>query len=171
VSKITPRDIDAITRLFEAGEWRTLELQLGGTEIFLSKVPDARPSWDGASNASLPRSTPQPASAPTVPGRQDRPPAAAVAQAPATHEPTPDGHVVVTAPSLGTFYRAPKPGAPSFIDVGQDVTAGTELCLIEVMKLFTTLRAGVSGRVARILVEDGAMIELGQPLFVIDARG
>jgi acetyl-CoA carboxylase biotin carboxyl carrier protein len=167
VSKITPRDIDAIAKLFEAGEWNTLELQLGGTDIFLSKVRDARPSWDGASPASAGQSTPARES--PAPARHGSSPAAA--KTPVTPDPTPDGHVVVAAPSLGTFYRAPKPGAPSFIDVGQAVTAGTELCLIEVMKLFTTLRAGVAGRVTRILVEDGAMIELGQPLFVIDPRG
>lgn len=169
MSKITARDIDVITKLFEAGEWNTLELMLDGTEIFLSKVPDAKPSWDGAPAASAALSTPPQARAPKAQSRQDSPTAAA--KAPEAPAPTPDGHVVVTAPSLGTFYRAPKPGAPCFVEVGQAVMASTELCLIEVMKLFTTLRAGVPGRVTRILVEDGAMIELGQPLFVIDARG
>jgi acetyl-CoA carboxylase biotin carboxyl carrier protein len=83
----------------------------------------------------------------------------------------PSGHVVVPAPSLGTFYRAPKPGAPSFIEIGQAVVPESELCLVEVMKLFTTLRAGVSGIVRQILVSDGDMIETGQPLFVVEPNG
>jgi acetyl-CoA carboxylase biotin carboxyl carrier protein len=83
---------------------------------------------------------------------------------------TPPGHIIVPAPSMGTFYRAEKPGAPPFVEVGQGVTADTELCLIEVMKLFTTLRAGVCGKVTRILVGDGTPITLGQPLFVVDTN-
>jgi acetyl-CoA carboxylase biotin carboxyl carrier protein len=73
--------------------------------------------------------------------------------------------------SLGTFYRAPKPGAQPFIEVGHRVEATTELCLIEVMKLFTTLRAGAAGVVSKILVSDGELIERGQSLFAIDPNG
>jgi acetyl-CoA carboxylase biotin carboxyl carrier protein len=72
---------------------------------------------------------------------------------------------------LGTFYRAPKPGAASFVEIGQAVVPETELCLVEVMKLFTTLRAGMTGIIRQILVSDGEMIETGQPLFVIEANG
>ena len=66
---------------------------------------------------------------------------------------------------MGTFYRSPKPGAPVFVDVGSDVTPDTDLCLVEVMKLFTAVRAPVVGRIHAVLAEDGQMVEVGQPLF------
>lgn len=71
---------------------------------------------------------------------------------------------------LGTFYRAPSPGAPPFIEIGSDVRADTTVCLIEVMKLFNTLKAGVEGRVSHILVENAAMVEYDQALIVIEPK-
>ena len=79
----------------------------------------------------------------------------------------PPGWVQIRAPSLGTFYRAPKPGAPKFVEVGATVTPESDLCLIEVMKLFTTLRSGVSGTVREVYVQDGELVEFDQPLFLI----
>jgi acetyl-CoA carboxylase biotin carboxyl carrier protein len=74
---------------------------------------------------------------------------------------------IVTAPNLGTFYRAPKPGAEDYVKVGSQVQAGDEVCLIEVMKLFTAVRSNVSGRIHSVLAEDGSMVEAGQPLFAV----
>ena len=76
--------------------------------------------------------------------------------------------VVVRAPNLGTFYRAPKPGAPPYVALGQRVEPETELCLIEVMKLFTAVTSGARGIVKQILAEDSQLVEFDQPLFVID---
>ena len=77
---------------------------------------------------------------------------------------------IVVAPNLGTFYRAPKPGATNYAEVGDIITVGDELCLIEVMKLFTAVRADTPGRLHAVLAEDGSMVEAGQPLFaVVDA--
>ena len=72
------------------------------------------------------------------------------------------------APNLGTFYRAPKPGAAPYVTVGQTVDADTEVCLIEVMKLFTSVLAGVEGTVRKVLVEDAELVEYDQPLFLIE---
>jgi acetyl-CoA carboxylase biotin carboxyl carrier protein len=74
----------------------------------------------------------------------------------------------VTAPMVGTFYRAPSPDAPPFVEAGNVVRKGQPLCLIEVMKLFTTLYADRDGRVAYIGAENGAFVEFGQALFVLD---
>ena len=79
-----------------------------------------------------------------------------------------DGLVPITAPNLGTFYRAPKPGVAPYVEVGQQVGEATEVCLIEVMKLFTPVRAGISGRIAKACVEDGEMVEFGAPLFLVE---
>jgi acetyl-CoA carboxylase biotin carboxyl carrier protein len=98
--------------------------------------------------------------------------AAPAASAPAASAPAADSipanWVAVTAPNLGTFYRAPKPGAAPFVEIGQQVTEDTEICLLEVMKLFTAVKAGVSGKVVQVCVNDADMVEHGQPLFYVE---
>ena len=78
-----------------------------------------------------------------------------------------DGEVAIRAPMLGTFYRSPAPGEPPFVDLGKRVRADDTVCLIEVMKLFSSIKAGVDGVVDRILVENGSMVEFNQMLIVI----
>ena len=68
---------------------------------------------------------------------------------------------------VGTFYRAPSPGAPPFIEVGQSVSDGQTLCIIEAMKLLNEIESDAAGVVKKILVESGQPVEYGQPLFVI----
>ncbi|WP_324780024.1 acetyl-CoA carboxylase biotin carboxyl carrier protein [Thiobacillus sedimenti] len=92
-------------------------------------------------------------------------PAAAPAAA-AAEEAVPEGHVV-RSPMVGTFYRAPAPGAKVFCEVGQTVSAGDTLCIIEAMKLLNEIEADQSGVVKAILVENGQPVEYGEPLFVI----
>ena len=77
-----------------------------------------------------------------------------------------DGHTV-TSPMVGIFYRASAPGASAFVEVGQAVSAGDTLCIIEAMKLLNEIEAETSGTVRAILVDNGQPVEYGQPLFVI----
>lgn len=79
----------------------------------------------------------------------------------------PKGHQL-KSPMVGTFYRSPSPGAPSFVEVGQAVTKGQTLCIIEAMKLLNEIESDASGVVKSILVENGQPVEYGQPLFVIE---
>ena len=78
------------------------------------------------------------------------------------------GQIEVAAPMVGTFYRAPSPEARAFVDVGDVVGVGDALCLIEVMKLFTTINAEVAGRIVQIGAENGELVEYGRTLFVIE---
>jgi acetyl-CoA carboxylase biotin carboxyl carrier protein len=80
--------------------------------------------------------------------------------------PTPQGHVV-TSPMVGTFYRAPSPGADPFVQVGDSVKEGQTICIIEAMKLLNEIEADKAGVIKEILVENGQAVEYGQPLFVI----
>jgi acetyl-CoA carboxylase biotin carboxyl carrier protein len=93
-------------------------------------------------------------------------PAAAAPAAPAAPA-EPQGHIV-KSPMVGTFYRAPSPGAPAFIEVGQTVTKGQTLCIIEAMKLLNEIEADASGTIKAILVENGQPVEYGQGLFAIE---
>lgn len=79
----------------------------------------------------------------------------------------PAGHNL-KSPMVGTFYRSPSPGSPSFVDVGQSVTKGQTLCIIEAMKLLNEIESDAAGVVKAILVENGQPVEYGQPLFIIE---
>ncbi|QQC63454.1 acetyl-CoA carboxylase biotin carboxyl carrier protein [Paraburkholderia ginsengisoli] len=93
--------------------------------------------------------------------------APAAAAAPATPAvAAPQGHVV-TSPMVGTFYRAPSPGADPFVQVGDTVKEGQTICIIEAMKLLNEIESDKSGVVKEILVENGQAVEYGQPLFVV----
>jgi acetyl-CoA carboxylase biotin carboxyl carrier protein len=94
-------------------------------------------------------------------------PAAAPAAAAPAAAPEPKGHEL-KSPMVGTFYRAPSPGAPAFVEVGQSVSKGQTLCIIEAMKLLNEIESDVSGTVKAILVENGQPVEYGQPLFLIE---
>jgi acetyl-CoA carboxylase biotin carboxyl carrier protein len=78
------------------------------------------------------------------------------------------GQIEVTAPMVGTFYRAPGPDAPPFVEIGTVVQPGQPLCIIEVMKLFTTINSECAGRVSEIGAEVGDLVEYGRTLFVIE---
>jgi len=83
-------------------------------------------------------------------------------------EAAPGGLVPIVAPMVGTFYRAPKPDVPPFVNEGDDVHAGQTVCILEAMKLFNEITSDVNGRIARVLVDNGAPVEYGQPLFLVD---
>ena len=77
---------------------------------------------------------------------------------------------LVTSPMVGTFFRRPNPSLPPFVEVGDEVQADTALCIVEVMKLLNTIEAGCNGRIVSILVDDGASIESGQPLMILELK-
>ena len=79
--------------------------------------------------------------------------------------------VTLEAPMVGTFYRAPSPTADPFVNEGDVVKESQVLCIIEAMKLMNEIESKVSGRIAKVLVENGQAVEYGQPLFLIDPQG
>ena len=79
-----------------------------------------------------------------------------------------DNQVIVKSPIIGTFYRKPSPDKPSFVEVGQSITKGDVLCVIEAMKLFNEIESDFTGKIVKILVDDQSPVEFDQPLFIID---
>ncbi|NPA32187.1 MAG: acetyl-CoA carboxylase biotin carboxyl carrier protein [Aquificae bacterium] len=77
---------------------------------------------------------------------------------------------VIKSPLVGTFYRSPAPGAPPFVEVGDIVSPGQVLCIIEALKVMNEIESDVRGRIEKILVENGETVEYGQPLFLIDTN-
>ena len=157
---IKPQDVDALLELFESSEWNEMQLKIQDFELFLSTDPNSRSP--GAGLAAQGVAALDAAAAPAAVGGN----AGGGTTMPSVQ--TQPHWVAVTAPNLGTFYRAPKPGSPPFIEIGQAVDPETEICLIEVMKLFTTLKAGVKGIVKQVCVQDAAMVEFGETLFYIE---
>lgn len=162
----TPADIENLIELFNRSDWDEMHLKTDTLEIFLSNDPQARrPGQQVAAPVAV-------AAAPAAVAASPAASPVAAAAAPAAkgaHEVVvPAGMVAVRAPNLGTFYRSPKPGAPAYVEVGQTITADTEVCLIEVMKLFTPVKAGVAGTVREICVADGTMVEYEQVLVIVE---
>jgi acetyl-CoA carboxylase biotin carboxyl carrier protein len=128
---------------------------------------------EGDGKVRIVKQPPQVIAAPMVmPQMQALPgmPAAAPAAAAPAAEPAaaqlPAGHIV-TSPMVGTFYRAPSPGAAPFVNVGDSVKEGQTVCIIEAMKLLNEIECDKAGVIKEILVENGQAVEYGQPLFVI----
>lgn len=157
----TPRDVEALIELFDQSDWKELDLRTEGFELFLAKDPAARRMQAvGETQAPIPLPSRVTTSTAQVAGSATPREAVAV----------PSTWVAVRAPNLGTFYRAPKPGASPYVEIGQQVGADTEVCLIEVMKLFTSVRAGVAGVVRQLAVQDAEMVEHEQVLMYIEPR-
>ncbi|SFR37060.1 acetyl-CoA carboxylase biotin carboxyl carrier protein [Robiginitalea myxolifaciens] len=100
-------------------------------------------------------------------------PAAPAAPAPAAAEEAPKAeddskYITIKSPIIGTFYRKPSPDKPSFVEVGDTISQGDVLCVIEAMKLFNDIESEVSGKVVKVLVDDSSPVEFDQPLFLID---
>jgi acetyl-CoA carboxylase biotin carboxyl carrier protein len=164
---LTPEDIRALVRAFESSDWDELSLQYGDTKLALTRTGQP-PAGQSAPTAAAPVAV---AAAPAATTPATPAPAPAAAPAAPTSGPTtaalPDGHRV-TSPSLGLFWRSPQPGAPPFVEVGQQVSAEDTVCIVEVMKLMNHVKAGVAGTVVAIPVANGAMVEFGETIVVID---
>ncbi|USD32772.1 MULTISPECIES: acetyl-CoA carboxylase biotin carboxyl carrier protein [Vibrio] len=153
------RKIKKLIELVEESGIAELEISEGEESVRISRNGSAAPTpiqYAAAPVAAAPAVAP--AAAPAA-----APAPAAEAAAPAV----PAGHQVLS-PMVGTFYRAPSPDSKSFIEVGQSVTAGETLCIVEAMKMMNQIEADKSGVVTAILVDDGQPVEFDQPLVVIE---
>ena len=155
---LTYDDLLRIVELVKSSEqFSEFRLKIGEVEIELRLVTVA---------PSKPLS---PALSP--PGGETQTPAAAPQPAARAVPTWPADSIVVRSPMVGTFYRAPQPGAPPFVETGQAVAPDTVVCIIEVMKLMNSIPAGARGTVTHILVDDAAAVEAGQPLIVLAPSG
>ncbi len=161
MSVTLPGQVARLAELFASGGWKDLRLESPDLSVRLSADSGFEPL--GNNDAPAYASRPVPNVAPAT--------VATPVAAPSTLADTQVSTdcAKVHAPNLGTFYRSPKPGAAPFVEIGQKVEAETEICLLEVMKLFTSVKAGVSGTIRKVCVEDGVLVEGDQVLFLIEA--
>ena len=160
---LTHDDVQAILKIIDAAEHLDeIELVHGG---FRLRVVRNSTGGGGHRQTEVVALSPPPAVAAAQ--AETSAPAMPAAARQAAETPVPDGAIAIRAPMLGTFYRASAPGEKPFVEVGQRVRADDTVCLIEVMKLFNSIRAGVDGEIVQILVENAALVEFNQPLIFV----
>ncbi|HKJ92223.1 MAG TPA: acetyl-CoA carboxylase biotin carboxyl carrier protein [Longimicrobiales bacterium] len=164
-------DLEFVRGLIEAVDESgidSLEITRAGTRIRIAKTPPPAPV------SAVPMAPPSgPVMAGAAPANVQVPnaagDAAAESAAAATTAEAPASNLAeVTSPMVGTFYRAPAPEAPAYVEVGSRVAKGQTLCILEAMKLMNELESELDGEVREILVENGEPVEYGQTLFLID---
>jgi len=154
---LTHQDVREILSIIDGAEHlNEIELVMGGFRLHVVR--------NGAGGAVLQRATPMAPAAAPAPAAVASAPAPAAGPGASAVEAVPAGIVAIRAPMLGTFYRAPAPNEPPFVQVGQRVSADDTVCMIEVMKLFNSIRAGVDGTVVKICADNAAMVEFNQVL-------
>jgi acetyl-CoA carboxylase biotin carboxyl carrier protein len=141
---LTAKDVAEIMRLLEDSSFDTLSIEMDGLKLNLQRGSPV-PVRQGANSAS-------------------DPPGVMVRATTKVKPPSEPGLLDVPCPLLGTFYRAPKPGEPPFVDVGAKVEEDTVIGIIEVMNLMNSVRAGVKGEVVEILAHNGTAVEYGEIL-------
>ncbi len=151
------RKVKKLIELLEESGISELEINEGEESVRISRYSSV-PAPAQVNYAAAP---PAPA-----PAAAEPPPAAAPAEESAGDE-LPSGHVV-TSPMVGTFYSAPSPGAKAFVNVGDSVSEGDTVCIVEAMKILNQIETDASGTVKAILVDNAQPVEYGQPLMVIE---
>jgi acetyl-CoA carboxylase biotin carboxyl carrier protein len=170
MNNLSRDDVDEILRLIDNSGYVEMRLELDDIKIHVRKQNDGfvpNGSGEAQSKSDPPAQAERPASESTetqVKKPSPSPSPAAAADA------VPEGMVAVRAPMLGSFYRSPTPDEPPFVEVGDRVEPGQDVGLIEVMKLFNSVKSDYAGKVVEIRAENGGMVEYDEPLMLIQAE-
>ena len=157
--------LEALVRLLDESSLDRLEIDREGTRIRLAKTPRGGAVVTAAPAVQALPDVPRA----QVPGAGGEPPTPGeAASTPGAAEPPSANLVDVTSPMVGTFYRAPSPEAPPYVEVGASVAAGDVLCVIEAMKLMNELECEVPGRIVEICADNAEPVDYGQLLFRVD---
>ena len=162
----SPMDVgllEQIVKLMSANDLNTVDLRDGGKRVILRRGPAVGPAVQYAMG---PAPMMAPAALPSQPqAAASGSSAGSPGAAPADDE---SGLVPIKSEMVGTFYSAPKPGAKAFVNVGTPVVRDeTDVCILEAMKTFNTMKSSVTGTIAKVLVQDGQSVQFDQPLFLI----
>jgi acetyl-CoA carboxylase biotin carboxyl carrier protein len=158
------KELKEILQMLDERDITEFEIEEEGRRLRVRRAGAAHPASTGAAPSLVFATAPIPA-APAPP----EPPAAAPVSAPAVvpGDEARNGLTVVKSPIVGTFYRAPDPSSPPFVNVGDQVKVGQVLCIIEAMKLMNEIEAEVAGEVVKVHHENGQPVQYGEPLFSI----
>ncbi|HVQ57718.1 MAG TPA: biotin/lipoyl-containing protein [Solirubrobacterales bacterium] len=181
--EMSPETIKALLDAFDRSDWREMVVTVGEDRLHVSRdpLPDSAVHGAGSSAGPVTAGDPPPlpvakASSGAVPPTAPPPEESAQSTGGSGQGGGGDAAVPVAgekieSPSVGLFWRAPAPGAAPFVEVGQAVAAGETVAIVEVMKLMNHVASPVDGVVTAILVENGAPVEFGQTIVVVDPEG
>jgi len=163
------QEIREIIKLIDQSTIEKFSYEAEGTKITLKKSSG---QIVGESNAQVVSAPAQPVAAPApVVNNTPAPVTQAVQAAPVAEQVVEDPSLhKIVSPMVGTFYAASSPDVPAYVQVGDKVTTESIACIVEAMKLFNEIEAEVSGEIVEILVEDGQLVEYGQPLFLVKTK-
>jgi acetyl-CoA carboxylase biotin carboxyl carrier protein len=171
--EMSPETIRALLDAFERSDWREMVVEVGEDRLHVSRdqLTELASSAPPAPAPAAPAAPVAPPAAPAAPAPSAAP--AAPAAAPSGGATPVDADILasgtqIESPSVGLFWRSPSPGAPPFVEVGGRVAAGDTVAIVEVMKLMNHVAAPVDGVVTAILVENGASVEYGQTIVIVD---
>ena len=151
-------DIREFIRLVDETNIHELHIETAELKVLIRKAKTSRSAGGGAETASV--SVPTPVGPPVMAHE------ASIKAAETPPEYVEDtASAVVKSPMVGTFYRAPAPTSPSYVEIGAKVTEKTVVCIVEAMKLMNEIEADVRGEIVEVLAENGQLVEYGQPLF------
>ena len=163
-------EIREIIKLLDQSSINEFELEADGSKLSIKKSGGVEASQPVVVRSEPVAYTSAPAEQYTLkaaPAPQQAPAAPAVVAKPGENEA--NLHKIVS-PMVGTFYTSPEPGAPVYVNPGDRVTPNKVVCIVEAMKLFNEIEAEVTGEIVKVLVEDGQLVEYGQPLFLVKAQ-
>jgi acetyl-CoA carboxylase biotin carboxyl carrier protein len=175
--EMSPETIRALLDAFERSDWREMVVEVGEDRLHVSRDELTQLAPAAASAAPAPAPAAPSAPAPAAPPAPSAAPAPAAPAETAASAPAPVDQDILAAgtpiesPSVGLFWRSPSPGAPPFVEVGGRVAAGETVAIVEVMKLMNHVPAPVDGVVTAILVDNGASVEYGQTIVIVDPEG
>ncbi|NOX35979.1 MAG: acetyl-CoA carboxylase biotin carboxyl carrier protein [Calditrichaeota bacterium] len=160
------QEIRQLIRIVEKSDIDELEIVEEGRKIRISKNHPATQVVAPGNGTTAAYLAPAPSATPPAPAAEPAAPAKEISkEEPATDS---DKYYEVRSPMVGTFYRAPAPDAAPYVEVGDTVSPGQTLCIIEAMKLMNEIQSEVSGKIAKILVENAQPVEYNQLLFLIE---
>ncbi len=159
------RDIADILKAIDESQAEAIEIEVEGIRLSVTK----RIGGNTPSSLDL-TPTENPQKVTEQPTSKSKSPEPTAESSTVKSEPVEDGYQIVRSPMVGTFYRRPNPESDAFVSPGVTVSVGDPMCLIEVMKLYTTIEAPTNGTIVSIFAEDGQLVEFDQQLFLIQTE-
>jgi acetyl-CoA carboxylase biotin carboxyl carrier protein len=160
------KQIQELIKIINRSNIGELSIEQKDFKITIRQKEDQAPVYTSA--PPTPAYSPSPTQAqPNTP--QQAPQQSQTSSTPSAPTPSEGGnYITIKSPMIGTFYRTPGPDKPAFVNVGDEVTVGQPVCIIEAMKLFNEIESEVAGKIVKVLIDDASPVEYDQPLFLVD---
>ncbi len=164
ITSMSTQDIQQLIDFISQSGLDEVNIETTDLKISVKRYGTASPVAQLSPTTVAPVPAPVPVQAPSV----SAPAPAVAASQPSAAPASTSNYVTIKSPMIGTFYRSSSPETPSFVEVGDNVSEGKVVCIIEAMKLFNEIESEVSGRIVKVLVENATPVEYDQPLFLVE---